>query len=295
MSHYESYIEFMCPECGELVQESIVVPETNWTGDNADERHVQDHDVVECENCNNEFDFEVNNHDGTIMVQLDEFPQIKVNAGDAVLTGTPYEDYEDGRPIWWSDFASNPYKELNEALVEIVRMNSFHGSPGVSMMNRMLFTQAIAAMEAYLCDTLLASITTNRENMLKLLDGDKELKATKLSLADVFRDPDAVTIQAVGYVKDLLFHNLPKTKAIYALVGVDIFPSQAVSTKLHKAMSLRHDCIHRNGRTKDGQVLAEVNNLLVSHTASEILEMANHIESQIWQAEFRSAFPETSD
>ena len=287
MSHYESHIEFICPGCGELIQEIITVPETNWIGDNADERHVQDQEVVECESCNEQFDIEVNNHDGTIMVYLDEHPHIDVKASDAAMVEP---DYDDERPIWWSDFASNPFKELREALQEIVRMNGFHGTPSVSMMNRMMFTQAVAAMEAYLCDTLLASITVNRDNMLKLLDGDKELKSTKLSLSDVFRNPDAVTVQAIGYVKDLLFHNLPKTKAIYALVGVDIFPSKEVSKSLHKAMSIRHDCIHRNGRSKDGQILTEVNNQLVAQTSDAILAMANHIEGQIWEAEISSAF-----
>ena len=274
---YTSDISFSCPRCGEEVEEAIAVSETDWTGDNADERFIQESEAVQCSFCNEWFEIEINNRDGQITARLDEFPDVDVSSLDAELS-----DPEAERIEWIVDFATEPMKELELALLEIDRLVSTYGvNTSVTTMNRMLFSQQVAAMEAYLCDTLLNTVMADEDRLKTLLEKEDELKKLKLPLLEIHANPSIVKLKVGEHIQSLLFHNLPKTASIYRLLSIELFDDKAVSKRLHKAMELRHDCVHRNGRTKAGEQLTEITKKFVLQNGRDIRSVAEYIEGQI--------------
>jgi hypothetical protein len=275
---YESCIEFICPSCNNEIEETIPVTETYWAGDNADERHVQENEVIQCDFCSAYYDVEINNHDGQIFASIPDQPRVEVSASDATITEYALES---DRAEYLEDYASEPHMELETALLEIDRMNREFGGANSSTMNRMLFAQQVAAMEAYLCDALLGAVISNADRMIIMLEKDKELKDTKITLADVFRNPIIVQIKCIEHIKSLLFHNLAKTESIYRLISVKIFHNDEIKERLNKAMVYRHDCVHRNGRTKEGVPLDMITSDFVKQNGKDIRNMADYIEGQL--------------
>lgn len=92
--------------------------------------------------------------------------------------------------------------------------------------------------------------------MLRLLTEDKELKATSVPLSAAARYPQIVRDTVSAHLQGILQHNLAKVAVLYRIApGVDVWPDEPTKTKLLVAIHQRHDCVHRNGRTKDGATL----------------------------------------
>lgn len=277
LPRYKSDISFRCPACGSDVEEAIAVSETNWSGDNADERFVQDNDAVQCDDCSAWFDIEINNQDGDITVRLDDYPDVDVYASDAELS-----DPETERIEWIIDYATEPHKELEAALLEIERLVREHGTnTSVTTMNRMLFSQQVAAMEAYLGDTLLNTVMSDDERMAALLAKEEELKEMKIPLSAYHADGNVVKVKVGEHIRNLLFHNLPKTENIYRLLQIELFSDRDTKKRLNKAMALRHDCVHHNGKTKAGEALTEITKDFVLQNSRDIRSVAEFIEGQV--------------
>ena len=69
------------------------------------------------------------------------------------------------------------YDECNMYLSE-------HGGDGHSLLNRMIFAQHIAALEAYLSDTLIGQTVGRSDGLLALLENDNGLKERKFGLKE---------------------------------------------------------------------------------------------------------------
>ncbi len=55
------------------------------------------------------------------------------------------------------------------------------------------------------------------------------------------------------YLVNIIYHNLSKVQNLYKTVLEIKFPNNL--SPIYKAISIRHDIVHRNGKSKDGQAL----------------------------------------
>lgn len=118
--------------------------------------------------------------------------------------------------------------------------------------------------------------------MLRLLTEDKELKATSVPLSAAARYPQIVRDTVSAHLQGILQHNLAKVAVLYRIApGVDVWPDEPTKTKLLVAIHQRHDCVHRNGRTKDGATLDVFTTAYVSDVLDTIVAFAKHIEQQL--------------
>jgi hypothetical protein len=103
-------------------------------------------------------------------------------------------------------------------------------------------------METYLSDAFINNVLSKEEFLESFFSsynfGDKKLEMKRLyDYAKKVRDI------AKNEMLDVRYHNLPKVNEIYkAVLKVEFPKSQAVM----RAISTRHDLVHRNGKTKDG-------------------------------------------
>ena len=156
------------------------------------------------------------------------------------------------------------------------------GEDGGDLINRMVFAQQVSALEAYLSDTLLKVTTNKKEAMERLVTGDKNLKAEKFTLADFATNPDIVVEKVTTYLRSLIYHDLPRVDFLYrTALDVRVLGSEADNGKLLKAITYRHDCVHRNGMDKDGNRLTVFTKAYVQETADAMRSLVDRLEREI--------------
>ena len=115
----------------------------------------------------------------------------------------------------------------------------------------MIYASAVTAMETYLCDAFLHAVTNNNELMNRLLTTTPDFSEKRYSLADMIDWSARAQQRVADYIYDIAWHNLAKVRALYKTVLSVTFPSGLDS--LYRAVLVRHDIVHRNGRSKDGR------------------------------------------
>jgi len=161
-------------------------------------------------------------------------------------------DYDEGL---YEAVSSNALarQTLNEALVPIRALLEVAVPSELELAyRRLLFANAIAAMETYLSDTIINRVFADRALLQKYLDSDPKFKEHKISYKDVLREAQRVEDEARKELLDVVWHNVGKVKPMYAnVLGVDLGNMDVIGA----AIQTRHDIVHRNGRRKDGTMI----------------------------------------
>lgn len=117
-------------------------------------------------------------------------------------------------------------------------------------LRRLLYVNVITAVETYLCDVFISSVGKNPALLRKFVETTPEFKTEKVSVSDVFKAIDEIEKKAKSYLVDVVWHHLGKVKPMFkSTLDID-FPNDI--GVLSKAVFVRHDLVHRNGKTKDG-------------------------------------------
>lgn len=113
----------------------------------------------------------------------------------------------------------------------------------------MLHAHVVTAIEAYLSSTFIELTLDADEHMRKLVETDPEFAKRKFTIQEIFTKRESLRDDLRSYLKDLIFHDIAKVKAMYKSVfGIDFGEVKW----LFGAVLLRHDCVHRAGYDKDG-------------------------------------------
>lgn len=153
-----------------------------------------------------------------------------------------------------------------------------------ALINRMVFTQQVSALEAYLSDTLVKNVLENDQVLERVLNGVREMKAKTVSLADIAKSPNIVTDSVKSHLQGILYHDLAKVGKYYEIaLNINIWPDDELRKVLFQAILYRHDCVHRNGRTKDGIELGIFTSEYVNGILSKFKIFVEHIEGSVRQ------------
>jgi hypothetical protein len=142
---------------------------------------------------------------------------------------------------------------------------------------RLLFANAIAAMETYLSDTFINRVFGDPQLLQLYIDTEPKFSSRKVPYKDILREAKHLETEARKELLDVVWHNIGKVKAMYAQVlGVDLGDLDQIAG----AIQLRHDIVHRNGRTKDGTIV-EVSAKDILLLLNEIAELAARVEIRL--------------
>ncbi|MDX0759792.1 hypothetical protein GOD62_28035 [Sinorhizobium medicae] len=234
MFDYE--VNFLCPVCGQPAAGYMASEEA-------------DTDLVEeiaCLNPEEDRSWTVRilrSHNRT-RAQLDGHPGVPVN----VVPGW--------MPSGWDEPEPEPgaYGIFQEAMRDwkknVVELSTMEGT---GSRNRMLFVTLYSILEAYLSDTIIGSAMEDvgvQRKMLKL----EGLKEKQISLETILDKPDIVREMVKMTLQGLSFHKLAQVNGMCeAAFGKPILPGDRDERALvMKSIDKRHDCVHRNGVTKEG-------------------------------------------
>lgn len=150
--------------------------------------------------------------------------------------------------------------------------------------HRLLFVNVITAMETYLSDAFINTVVNSPPLMRRFIETTPEFQAEKIPLADVFKAMEQVEQKARSYLADVVWHHLHRVKLMYRhTLGIE-FPAE--KGPLFRAVSLRHDIVHRNGKTKNGQEIM-VKPAEVSELVREVEAFIQELDKQVVSAKER--------
>ncbi|RJL15830.1 hypothetical protein [Paracoccus siganidrum] len=201
------------------------------------------------------------------------------------------EDFDYGlehgepEPDDWLDYEApaNPYQVFMASYHHTGDLLADHGGVrGNDLVNRMIFSQQITALEAYLGDTLLNEVLRDKGAMQRLIEKDEDLGREKFTLFEISSDPDLVERKVRTHLRKVLYHNLKKVDILYNIaLGIRIFDLTSDKASIFKAALLRHDCVHRNGYDSEGNELDIFTKEFVQDTADLIKAFVEGIHQAV--------------
>ena len=133
---------------------------------------------------------------------------------------------------------------------------------------RMAFVNVISTLEAFLTDAFMNTVLPNSNAVRKLVETSPEFRERKFLMADIFSRYGGLLEEVKEYLIGLPYHNLAKVGEMYKATLDVVFPHRVGD--LFKAIQLRHDLVHRNGKRKDGSN--------ISLTKDEVLGLVGLVE-----------------
>jgi len=148
---------------------------------------------------------------------------------------------------------------------------------------RLLRVSVITALETFLADAFINTILADQSLLRKFVEESPYFEKRKFTLSEIFARMDNLEDEVRNYLLNLIWHNLEKIKPMYKSTLNIKFPEDLKN--LFKAIVIRHDIVHRNGKTKDGKEI-----LLAKDDVQALLEDARqfiaHIDNQFAPVDF---------
>jgi hypothetical protein len=146
------------------------------------------------------------------------------------------------------------------------------GTADAQLFLRLLYVNVITALETYLSDKFISSITADRTLLRKFVETTPDFQSEKIPLSDIFKASEEIDQKVKAYLSEVVWHRLDRIKSMFRDTLGTEFPSDLRG--LFKAIIVRHDFVHRNGKTKDG-----TEHVLDEDDIKKLLEMAESFVS----------------
>ncbi len=187
------------------------------------------------------------------------------------------DDYDD---YYSSVLLSNP--EFHKDLVEsLERVNTLLDVEVVEQLRqhylRLLYINVITALESFLSDGFINTVMSDPALVRKFVETNPDFARKKFALSELFEQADVIEDKVKRYLSSLMWHNLEKIKPMYKETLDIEFPKDLAH--LFRAILMRHDLVHRNGKTKDGgEILLNRND--VSDLIEQVRTFGEHVDGQ---------------
>lgn len=141
------------------------------------------------------------------------------------------------------------------------------------ILKRQIFIGVIGTFETFLSDTFITLTMDNDKYFRNFVETYPEFEQRKFELRYLFIEQNRIKETAKKVMLDIIYHNLPKVSNMYAATFKIDFPK---IEPLTKCISIRHDLVHRNGRTKEGKDV-----VIEKATITELIGIVNSFVMEV--------------
>jgi len=177
---------------------------------------------------------------------------------------------------------SEIYSTFKDSLNKIGELNliDLEGQEDLqNYMKYMLYSNTITALETYLCDRFVSLVNKEDKHLRNFVQTFKDFGEEKFTLNQIFNKYDEIKNKSNKEIKDVIYHNLPKVSGMYR----DTFDIQfPVFNEVMKSVNIRHDLVHRNGKTKDGNFHI-VDKNLIDEVVNNCIKFVDLLEEELNQ------------
>lgn len=147
---------------------------------------------------------------------------------------------------------SDHYQTFQNSILNIQRLMEVKvEAADYQLLLRMLYAGVITALETYLSDRLISSIENDPTIRRKFVEKTPELNEQKVPLPALFDAEQKIDQAIKAYLSNFVWHRLEKVRPMYHDTLDINFPPKLGD--LFSAVRIRHDLIHRGGKTQDGK------------------------------------------
>lgn len=190
--------------------------------------------------------------------------------------GVDYDDYVSHLIVVGR---SDPQRFLQERIAEIFSVLDASALDGANarLLHQMAHSSLIAALEAYLADTVSYWIDTDEQTRRRFIATNKDFQARSLTVAELFERLENLNVEIKAYLADFVWHRLDKVNPML-VSGLGIRVPEIGD--LMKEIKVRHDIVHRAGRCADGS-LVELSNDDLCRVRDSIQKFSLEIEDEL--------------
>lgn len=273
-------ISFTC-ECGKRVDQLVYVQDPDFSSEKSKDSQTDSWQEVYCPSCNKEYAVHVIN---TLYGATASIGFGKVD----VKFGLPYYPEGETDELYWYVESKTHYEILQNHLKSVRTLLEVDVPEDTRFsLWVMLHGHLVSAIEGYLAGIFIHEVTNSEELTRKLVETDPAFSRQTLSLKEIFEKQSTLKVTVATYLKDLIFHDLKKIKPMFKdVLGHDF----GDISWLFKDVMKRHDCVHRAGYTKDGEVI-EVSKKSVLELLEKVENLAESVETTVSQLELLDDIP----
>lgn len=152
----------------------------------------------------------------------------------------------------------------------------------VQPFHRMLYASVITALETYLSDAFFKKVIKDEERVEKFIETNPEFNKKQYSISEIIEWHKNTEKKVTEYLSNIIWHNIPKIQNMYRdVLGVNFLED---NSNILRAVAMRHDLVHRNGRTKSG-LLHNISKQDILQLIADCRVFVDHIDQQIMELE----------
>ncbi|MEB5924747.1 HEPN/Toprim-associated domain-containing protein [Franconibacter daqui] len=223
------------------------------------------------------FNFPASDSDHFITAFLASCPDdavCELNIAELIRAGyeadfTDLEEIQQGTTV--------PFRNFRQSLDDLAGLSSL--KPDDQVLQRMCFSSIITAMEAYLSDIMKREVQQHEALKRRFLEKYSKFEKEKISVPQLYQFLDSLDKRISQELDGTSFHNIQTARNMFRDVLLIDFPESFI-TALNRAVTKRHDIVHRNGRTTGGLPL-----VIISEQVSELMyvvrEFVQYVDKQV--------------
>jgi hypothetical protein len=145
------------------------------------------------------------------------------------------------------------------------------------LQNKLIFISVINSLELYLHDEIIRKISEHPIFLERFVRQHPISNKRNFQIDDLFNAEERVYELRNEIIERTLFHNMPVIRQMYtSTIGIEFPPIK----KIIRFVLIRHDLVHRDGRTKRGHVI-NVGSSLLNSLFAEVLSFVTELKSQV--------------
>ncbi|EHX9802385.1 hypothetical protein K1078_003847 [Salmonella enterica] len=165
------------------------------------------------------------------------------------LTDMAMEEYETEK--WLKQHPHTAIYEIAINLLGQIKEEGKHSTSEVFI--KMKTSYIVTIMENCLSEMIKSIVLSHKRYLENAIKNINELKGKNVPLSELIDKKSSADKHVQDYLSDILYHRIPQVLEIYKAI---LQPKQYQRVHLkdiNALMRLRHDIVHRNGKTTDGK------------------------------------------
>ncbi|HAJ5592316.1 TPA: hypothetical protein HMV87_22485 [Escherichia coli] len=207
-------------------------------------------------------------------------PDLEEDSEEWQLLEKDYDEYQD----FLSDMAmeeyenekwlkQHPHTEIYKIAINLLEQIKEEGKQSTSeVFIKMKIAHIVTIMENCLSEMIKSVVLSHNRYVENAIRNINELKAKNISLSELINKESNANKYVQEYLSDILYHRIQLVVEIYkAVLQPKQYPRFPLKN-INELMKLRHDIVHRNGKTKTTDEKIHTFNTATLNDAFKVVE-----------------------